>query len=51
MRGRKSDFSLYDERMSSMQESGGYNPLDATGFIQINSIRLKADNLRNKKHD
>jgi argininosuccinate synthase len=51
MKGRKSDFSLYDERMSSMQESGGYNPLDATGFIQINSIRLKADHLRNKKHD
>ena len=47
-RGRKSPFSLYDERMSSMNESGGYDPLHATGFIQVNSIRLKADHLRSK---
>lgn len=41
MKGRKSPFSLYDMRLSSMQEGGGYNPEHATGFIGINSIRLK----------
>ena len=42
-KGRKSPNSLYDMRLSSMNEAGGYNPLDAEGFIKINSIRLKAD--------
>jgi argininosuccinate synthase len=41
-RGRESPFSLYDKKLSSMDEEGGYNPLYAEGFIKINSIRLKA---------
>lgn len=32
---------LYDERESSMDELGGFEPTDTTGFIQIESIRIK----------
>jgi argininosuccinate synthase len=32
---------LYDERQSSMDELGGFEPTDTTGFIQIESIRIK----------
>jgi Arginosuccinate synthase len=32
---------LYDEHQSSMDELGGFEPTDATGFIQIESIRIK----------
>jgi hypothetical protein len=33
--------SLYDEQQSSMDELGGFEPSDATGFIQIEAIRIK----------
>jgi len=39
--GRSSDEGLYDEHESSMDELGGFLPTDATGFIQIESIRIK----------
>jgi len=39
--GRFSDEGLYDERESSMDELGGFEPTDTTGFIKIQSIRLK----------
>jgi argininosuccinate synthase len=39
--GRSSDEGLYDERQSSMDELGGFEPTDTSGFIQIESIRLK----------
>ena len=32
---------LYDEHQSSMDELGGFEPSDTTGFIQIESIRIK----------
>ncbi|OBZ73606.1 Argininosuccinate synthase [Grifola frondosa] len=32
---------LYDEKQSSMDELGGFEPTDTTGFIQIESIRVK----------
>lgn len=32
---------LYDEKFSSMDELGGFEPTDTTGFIQIESIRIK----------
>ena len=32
---------LYDEKQSSMDELGGFEPTDTTGFIQIESIRIK----------
>jgi argininosuccinate synthase len=40
--GRESPTSLYDQKLSSMNVEGGFNPLDAKGFININAIRLKA---------
>lgn len=39
---RTSPSSLYDEDLSSMDIEGGYNQIDADGFIKINAIRLKA---------
>lgn len=47
---RASPFSLYDQDMSSMDKQGGYNPEDAAGFININSIRLKAHAMRENKN-
>jgi hypothetical protein len=29
-------------KLSSMDEGGGWNPQDSTGFIRINSVRLRA---------
>jgi len=43
--GRESPTSLYDQEQSSMDVEGGYDPVDAKGFININAIRLKAHNL------
>ncbi len=39
---RQSPNSLYDKDMSSMDIEGGYNQIDADGFIKINAVRLKA---------
>ncbi|KAF8235622.1 argininosuccinate synthetase [Tricholoma matsutake] len=39
--GRVSEEGLYDEHQSSMDELGGFEPTDTTGFIQIESIRIK----------
>ena len=39
--GSKCVQGLYDERESSMDELGGFEPTDTTGFIKIQSIRLK----------
>uniref|UniRef100_A0A8C4PKB1 argininosuccinate synthase n=1 Tax=Equus asinus asinus TaxID=83772 RepID=A0A8C4PKB1_EQUAS len=39
--GRESPLSLYNEELVSMNVQGDYEPLDATGFININSLRLK----------
>jgi len=47
--GRESQTSLYDQKQSSMDVLGGYDATDATGFININAIRLKAHNLVLKK--
>lgn len=47
--GRESPFSLYDQAQSSMDESGGYNPKDAIGFIRINVVRLINSALRRKR--
>ena len=41
---RESDSSLYDQKLSSMDEEGGYNQQDSIGFIKINAIRLIAHN-------
>lgn len=39
---RSSPQSLYNPDLSSMDVEGGYNQVDAGGFIRINAIRLKA---------
>jgi len=47
--GRKSPTSLYDQKLSSMDEEGGFDAVDSRGFININAIRLKAHNIVLKK--
>ena len=40
--GRKSDYSLYDEDIASMEEdSGNYSPEDAKGFIKLNALPFR----------
>ncbi len=40
--GRKSDLSLYDEGIASMEgDQSDYQPEDAGGFIRLNALRLK----------
>lgn len=46
--GRKSPYSLYDENVASMEGvDSDYNPDDATGFIRLQGLRLRA---RHKAH-
>ncbi|MDA0348720.1 MAG: argininosuccinate synthase [Verrucomicrobia bacterium] len=46
--GRKSPYSLYDEKVASMEGvASDYNPDDATGFIHLQALRLCA---RSKAH-
>jgi argininosuccinate synthase len=41
--GRKSKLSLYDPKVATMEaDAGAYNQGDATGFINLNALRLKA---------
>ena len=42
--GRKSPLSLYDEAIATMEKdpTQSYNQNDATGFIALNALRLKA---------
>ncbi|MDD3822599.1 MAG: argininosuccinate synthase, partial [Sphaerochaetaceae bacterium] len=40
--GVASPYSLYNEALGSMEVSGGYQPVDCKGFININGIRLQA---------
>jgi len=47
--GRESKDSLYNQDLSSMDVTGGYDQKDALGFIKLNAIRLKASSLRSKK--
>lgn len=43
--GRRSQTSLYDQELSSMDVAGGYDQEDARGFIRINALRLRAHRL------
>jgi len=47
--GRESNESLYDEKIASMDEHGGYDQKDAIGFIKLNALRLKIWAKRNRK--
>jgi argininosuccinate synthase len=48
IKGRESEESLYDEETASMNVHGGYDQRDATGFIKLNALRLKANAKRKK---
>ena len=48
IQGRESEESLYDEKIASMDVHGGYDQKDATGFIKLNALRLKANAKRKK---
>ena len=40
--GRRSEYSLYSEDLSTFEsDSGAYDQRDAEGFIKINALRLK----------
>ncbi len=43
--GRQSSSLLYDQELSSMDVSGGYDQQDAWGFIRISALRLRAHKL------
>ena len=50
--GRSSDLSLYDSKIVTFEDDENtYNQEDATGFIKINSLRLKQIARRKKKAD
>ncbi len=40
--GVSSPYSLYNEKLGSMEVAGGYDATDCKGFININAIRLQA---------
>ena len=42
IKGRESPVSLYDIKIASMDELGGYEQTYAIGFIKLNALRLKA---------
>jgi argininosuccinate synthase len=44
--GIESPCSLYNQKLGSMEEEGGYHPVDCKGFININAMRLIADSVR-----
>jgi argininosuccinate synthase len=48
--GRKAPRSLYDPRLASFDEAGGYHQADAGGFIRLSGLRLRIKALveRNK---
>ena len=40
--GRKSSFSLYDQKLSSFEDDEGlYDQIDAGGFIKLQALRLR----------
>ncbi len=43
--GRKSDRSLYDPQLATFEEEDVYRQSDATGFIRLQGLRLRVQNL------
>lgn len=44
--GRKSDYSLYNKELSSMDIEGGYDQKDAVGFIKLVGIKFKMQGVK-----
>lgn len=43
--GRRAEKTLYDEKITTFEEDeGAYNQMDATGFINLNGLRLRVRN-------
>jgi len=49
--GRKSPHSLYDERLATFGDGGGYDHGDAGGFIKLFGLPLRAHGARNRLDD
>jgi len=47
--GRRSPNSLYQPQLVSFDQAGGYNQKDATGFINLNALRIRINALVNKE--
>lgn len=47
--GRKSDRSLYDPQLATFEEEDVYRQSDATGFIRLQGLRLRVQNLVKKR--
>jgi argininosuccinate synthase len=48
--GRKSPHSLYSEAFATFEKDQVYDQQDATGFIRLNGLRLRIQNiLKNKR--
>ncbi len=46
---RSSEYALYDQKIASMEEEGGYDHTDAQGFIRLHALRLKTYYRRQKQ--
>jgi len=47
--GRKSDYSLYSEDFATFENDNVYSQKDAEGFIRLNALRLRIQNLMKSK--
>ncbi|MBT9439630.1 MAG: argininosuccinate synthase, partial [Desulfobacterales bacterium] len=45
--GRKSDESLYKEDFATFEDDTVYSQKDAEGFIRLNALRLRIQNMLN----
>ena len=46
--GRKSDLSIYHEGFATFEDDKVYSQKDAEGFIRLNALRLRIQNLMNR---
>tara|TARA_Y100000591_G_scaffold168473_1_gene145298 strand:- start:609 stop:1799 length:1191 start_codon:yes stop_codon:yes gene_type:complete len=44
--GRRSNYSLYNDKLATFEEDNLYDQSDATGFIKLNSLRLILNKLK-----
>jgi argininosuccinate synthase len=47
--GRQSDYSLYNEDFATFENDNVYRQKDAEGFIRLNALRLRIQNLMKSK--
>ncbi len=47
--GRKSPYSLYREDIATFEKDSVYQQADATGFIRLNSLRLRVQSMAKRK--